>query len=218
MAERKQAEDDFNPRHRIVGAVILVALAVIFLPLLLNDHPTETPSAPATSGPTPDTRVIVAPVPPSGSAAAPDTRATTPADPSGSNIVTKVVPVPIEPVGEKPLPPPAPEQVPVENVPPAPKARTETPSRAASIAKRPATPVARGWMVQVGVFSHLENARHLEEKLRQTGFPAVLDPPAPAKGKTVRVEAGPYKDAAAAKAAAARIHAELGIKGIVRSP
>lgn len=213
MAERKQAEDDFNPRHRIVGAVILVALAVIFLPLLLNDHPTETPPAPATPGPTPDARVIVAPVPPSGSTAAPDARPTAPADTSGSNIVTRVVPVPVEPVAEKPLPP-----APVENAPPAPKGHAETPSKTASVTTRPATPVAKGWMVQVGVFSHLENARHLEEELRQKGFPAVLNPPAPAKGKTVRVEAGPYKDAAAAKAAAARIHAELGIRGIVRNP
>jgi len=217
MAERKQAEDEFNPRHRIVGAVILVALAVIFLPLLLNDHPTETPPAPATPGPTPDTRVIVAPVPPPGSAAAPDTHPTAPADTSGSSVVTRVVPVPVEPTTEKLLPPPEPVP-PLETAPPASKVHAETPPKTAGVATRPVAPVGKGWMVQVGVFSHLENARHLEEKLRQKGFPVVLDPPLPAKGKTVRVEAGPYKDAAAAKAAAARIHVELGIKGIVRSP
>jgi cell division septation protein DedD len=45
----------------------------------------------------------------------------------------------------------------------------------------------------------------------------LLDPPTPEKGKTVRVEAGPYKDQAAARAAAARIQSDLGIKGVVRS-
>lgn len=215
MAERKEAEDDFNPRHRIVGAVILVALAVIFLPMLLNDHPTETPIAPVTVIPTPDTRVIVAPVPPLGSTPRPDVRETAPVAGSGSSVVTRVVPVPVEPVAEKPsIPPP-----PVENEKPAAKATAEPQSpKTASVATRPAMPVEKGWMVQVGAFSHLENARHLQEKLKQKGFPALLDPLVPAKGKTVRVEVGPYKDAAAAKAAQARIHSELGIKGIVRSP
>ena len=216
MAERKEAEDDFNPRHRIVGAVILVALAVIFLPMLLNDHPTETPTVPVAVVPTPDTRVIVAPVPPLGSTPRPDTRETAPTAGSGSSVVTRVVPVPVEPVAEPSQVPPAP--APAESEKPVAKAKSAPqPARTASVDTRPPA-VEKGWMVQVGVFSHLENARHLQEQLKQKGFPAMLNPPAPARGKTVRVEAGPYRDAAAAKAAQARIHAELGIKGIVRHP
>jgi cell division septation protein DedD len=133
---------------------------------------------------------------------------------SGSTVVTKVVPVPVEPVVEKSVSPP-----PVESDKPASRANTGSqPPKTASVATRPATPAEKGWVVQVGAFSHLENARHLQEKLKQKGFPASLDPPAPAKGKTVRVEVGPYKDAASANAAQARIHSEFGIKGIVRSP
>ena len=65
MAERKEAEDDFNPRHRIVGAVILVALAVIFLPMLLSDRPSETGNSGVVSGgPAPETRIVTTPVPP----------------------------------------------------------------------------------------------------------------------------------------------------------
>jgi DedD protein len=215
MAERRQAEDDFNPRHRIVGAVILVALAVIVLPMLLSDHPPETPTAPVAVIPTPDARVIVAPVPPPGSTPGAETRETVPATGSGSPVVTRVVPVPVGPAVEKPASSPAP----VEAEKPAVKASAGPQSpKTASVATRPAAPVEKGWMVQVGAFSHLENARHLQEKLKQKGFPASLEPATPAKGKTVRVEVGPYKDAAAAKAAQARIHAELGIKGIVRSP
>jgi DedD protein len=215
MAERKEAEDEFNPRHRIVGAVILVALAVIFLPMVLNDHPTETPTAPVTVIPTPDSRVIVAPVPPLGSMPRPETPQAVPAAGSGSTVVTKVVPVPVEPVVERPVTPPSP----IEPDKPVAKVNTESqPPETASVATRPAMPAEKGWMVQVGAFSHLENAKHLQEKLKQKGFQASLDPPAPAKGKTVRVEVGPYKDAASAKAAQARIHSELGIKGIIRSP
>ena len=73
-------------------------------------------------------------------------------------------------------------------------------------------------MVQVGAFSLVENAKRLQTQLKQKGYSTVLDPPAPAKGKTVRVEVGPFKDAASAKTAQARIQKEFGIKGVVRQP
>jgi DedD protein len=212
MAERKQAEDDFNPRHRIVGAAVLVAVAVIVLSLVLRDHPSDTQPAPAATVPTPETQVV-APVSPPGSPPVPDHVDTAPAPGSGSNIVTKVVPVPVESGTETPVPPPS-----VSPPPPSKPVVEPPPPKTASATPKPAPVTEKGWMVQVGAFSHIENARSLQEKLKHKGIPAVLVPPVPAKGKTVRVEAGPYKDAAAAKAAAARIHAELGIKGIVRGP
>jgi cell division septation protein DedD len=105
---------------------------------------------------------------------------------------------------EAPPPPakPAPESKPA-------KAKTETKAKSAA-------PVENGWVVQAGAFTHLENARRLQAQLKQKGYSALLDPPNPAKGKTVRVEVGPYKDAAAARAAQARIEKEFGIQGVVR--
>ena len=79
-----------------------------------------------------------------------------------------------------------------------------------------ATAVEKGWLVQVGVFAQLDNARRLHERLNQKGYSALLDPPNPEKGKTVRVEVGPYHDASAAKAAQTRIQSEFGIRGVVR--
>ena len=59
------ARPNFNPKHRIVGAIILVALVVIFVPMLLNENEPppelkgtrETPPRGAT-----ETKVIVTPV------------------------------------------------------------------------------------------------------------------------------------------------------------
>lgn len=217
MAERKTTEDEFNPRHRIVGAVVLVALAVIFIPLLLNDNPPQPEAVDPTGIAKPDTKTVVVPVTP------PDTKSAgvpAPVTPdAGKSTANKTVVVPVDPSVDIPAPqsvsPPAPELA-----SPAVKPETEkTPksAKAAATAKSPAV-MTNGWTVQVGAFSQLENAKRLQEKLKKKGFSATLDPPTPAKGKTVRVEVGPYKDASAAQTAQARIENEFGIKGVVRKP
>ena len=199
VAERKEAEDNFDPRHRIVGAVILVALAVIFLPMLLSDRPPETGPGGATGTATPNTRTVVMPVTPP---------AVTSKKMEETVPVVKTVIVPVEPPSEIPaaVKAPPPPDTPYSPARPAPESKTA----------KPAASVENGWVVQAGAFAHLENARRLQQKLKQKGYSALLDPPNPAKGKTVRVEVGPYKDAAAAKAAQARIETDFGIQGVVR--
>jgi DedD protein len=219
MAERKAAEDEFNPRHRIVGAVILVALAVVFLPMLLSDRPPDTPPAGAGALPSPETRVAVAPVPlpgdkPAGSGAA---TADKPAD------AVRTVVVPVESGAAKPATTPAKPQ-PSRTVadlidPPAADSKPAEPrvAKPSVASSKPAVSEKGRWIVQVGVFAQPDNARRLQDKLRHKGYAATLDPPAPGPGKTVRVEVGPYKDQAAARAAATRIQSDFGIKGVVRS-
>ena len=216
MAERKEVEEDFNPRHRIVGAVVLVALAVIFLPMLLSDRPPE-PDAVGPSGLTaPDSKIVVMPVTPPGEkpvpAPKPNASTTTPE----KSATTKTVMIPVEPTADIPALEKTPSTSEIPNAQPKPVPEPKTPKTAA-LAKS-ATTSGGGWTVQVGAFSHLENAKRLQEKLKQKGYSAKLDPPAPAKGKTVRVEVGPFKDADAAKTAQTRIQNELGIKGVVRKP
>ena len=220
MAERKETEDDFNPRHRIVGAVVLVALAVIFLPMLLSDRPPETGDGSIVpGGPAPETRIVVTPVPPPGDKATSIPKlAVSEKAPEKTSNAAKTIVVPVEPSTEVPAAVKAPA-IPESRQPEAkpvlePKPVSEP--RKSTAAAKPAVSVEKGWLVQVGAFSQLENARRLHEKLSQKGYAAILDPPNPEKGKTVRVEVGPYKDATAAKAAQARILSEFGIKGVVR--
>jgi len=219
MAERKEAEDTFNPRHRIVGAVVLVALAVIFLPMLLSDRPPEKDSSAVPGAAAPDPKIVVMPVPPPGNktAGVPE--------PTGSEIASekpgtqsKTVVVPVEPATETPPVVKAPS-VSGDSRPeakPAPESKPVPETKTATAPAKPAASAQKGWLVQVGAFSQPDNARRLYEKLRQKGYSAILDPPNPQKGKTVRVEVGPYKDADAAKVAQARIQREFGIKGVVR--
>jgi DedD protein len=220
MAERKAAEDEFNPRHRIVGAVILVALAVIFLPMLLSDRPPETESPSLTDTPVPETRIVVAPVPLPGATPGKGEPAAKPAVPDKGapkpTIVTKSVPVESPNDSALAAMPPAKPPAPVAATRPTPEPRPAAEPKAAKAPPKAAAG-AKGWVVQVGVFSHPENARRLQDKLRQKGYAVQLDPPHPTPGKTVRVEVGPYKDAAAARAAQARIQGDVGIKGVVRT-
>jgi len=214
MAERKDAEDSFNPRHRIVGAVVLVALAVIFLPMLLNDRAPEKDTSTAA----PDARTVVLPVPPpsdkpAGNIMPPESEKTS--EKSGT---TKTITVPVEPITEIPAAVKAPA-VPASRQPeakPVPDAKSVAATKKPTVAVNPAATAGKPWVVQVGAFSQLDNARRLFERLGQKGYSAMLDPPNPEKGRTVRVEVGPYKDSAAAKAAQARIQSEFGIKGVVR--
>ena len=220
MAERKETEDDFNPRHRIVGAVVLVALAVIFLPMLLSDRPPETGDGSVVPGGTvPETRIVVTPVPPPGDKTASIPKlAVSEKAPEKTSTGAKTVVVPVEPTTEVPAAVNAPA-IPESRQPeakPASEPKPVSESKKSTAAAKPAAPVEKGWLVQVGAFSQLENARRLHERLSQKGYAALLDPPNPEKGKTVRVEVGPYKDAAAAKAAQVRIQSEFGIKGVVR--
>lgn len=215
MAERKAAEDEFNPRHRIVGAVILVALAVIFLPMLLKDQPPGERAAamremtapePASSVPMP---APGKPVPPTTDS---DTQiVTVPVEPRATRPSSTSEPAPPAPVPEIVAPAPAASKAPPVTTKPAAPAKPSPSSAAAT-----STATKGKWVVQVGAFSQPDNAKRLYDKLRQKGYTASLDPPRPAKGQTVRVEVGPYRDEASARSAATRIQKDTGIKGVVR--
>jgi DedD protein len=212
MAERTSSDDEFNPRHRIVGAVILVALAVIFLPLLLSDRPPEdTARTGSAELPIPETRVIVTPVPVPGEK--PATRNVS-VDKPAADKTTRTVDVPLEPAS------PTTASAPTVATEPAPSPAKAEPKAEPKPARTAVSKPAAGqkvWLVQVGVFSQPENAHRLQEKLKARGYTVLLDPPNAEKGKNVRVEVGPYPDQAAARAAATRIQSELGVKGVVRS-
>lgn len=229
MAERKTSDDDFNPRHRIAGAVILVALAVIFLPQLLSDRlPEDNAVQSGTGMPAPDARAANAPnlyslpgLSPSRSVSAPKPAATEMVAPRNS---TRTVTVALDalppekpamkPMADpKPAPPPQPEAALAEPRPVEPKI---VKPEGKPVRATPAEPRNKVWFVQVGAFTQASNARRLQEKLKGSGYTVIMDPPQADAGTTVRVEVGPYKDQAAARAAVARLQTEHRLQGVVR--
>ncbi|MFL6653617.1 MAG: SPOR domain-containing protein [Sulfurifustis sp.] len=193
----KDSPQDFDPKHRILGAVIIVALAVIFVPLVLRERSTvpvtENPENARTSSASgAENRVVVTEVPPPGTATKPAT--SVPVAPVAEP--TKTVTVELKPAAVEPKPAPAAEPKPVAEPKTAPAPST-------------------GWVVQVGTFANAANASRLEQKLRAEGQPVRADQIQLETGKAVRLRVGPFRDRAGALKAQERIQKELGVKGVV---
>jgi len=199
MADRDDARPEFSPKHRIVGAIVLVALVVIFVPMILSgrEPPPElkgTREAPPRAEIT-ETRVLVTPVTPDE------------ATPPESSETVKVV------------------QVPVDNKP-VPEAKPAAPVEKATVAKKPepapvkpaAVKIEDGWMVQVGTFSNTENATRLRDRLKSLGHSVHADSVTVGGKKAMRLRVGPFADRAKADKAQAQIRKETGVAGVVQSP
>lgn len=225
------ADDDksreFNPKHRIIGAVILVTLAVIIVPMILRERSTEPAPVPLVQPADPgDSQVVVAPVEPT------ETTEPTAAAPADANPRTIPPIMPVRPVesgandpgstASAPTPapnPPAPSTSSTTPPPPKPTPSTSTASSAPTQTKSTAAigTVSKGWVVQLGAFSNADNAKRLEAKLREHGYTPRLDKASVDGTRTVRVRVGPYRDRDEAGNIQARIQKDVGVKGVVLS-
>jgi DedD protein len=213
MADNEGEAPRFDPKHRIIGAIILVALAVIFIPMILDesDAPTdiqggENAARGAAPG-APETRVVVTPVASLGGAGTP-----APAAAEASK--------PAEPATNSPEPAAGPAAKP-ETAAPAtePGTAKPAPEHAAATAAGPEKPAKakKGWIVQVGVYAHVDNARRIETKLREHHYAVLSDTVSLESGKAVRLRVGPYQDKAAADKARVQIQKLIGESVLVRA-
>ena len=203
MADRDDARPVFNPKHRIVGAIVLVALVVIFVPMILDERepPPELKGVrealPRTG--ISETRVVVTPVPGSevkpmeNSEAAKDTLPSV--ESKTAPEIKSVAPT------EKPVMVKKPEPAPEKTAKPASESKIDD-----------------GWMVQVGTFSNTQNALRLRDKLKGLGHSVHADSVTVGGKKALRLRVGPFADRARADKAQAQIRKETGVAGVVQSP
>lgn len=189
-------EGDFNPKHRIVGAVIVVSLAVIVLPMILSDEPGQ-PAASRVSDiseiPQPETKVLRLPTTSLAEQAVTDTQVTTTTTTVETGSTKK------------------PE-----------KSNTTITARATQIEQtepkssaNETSTASRGWVVQVGTFSNDDNARRLRDKLKKHGFLVKLVDVKLKGEKAVRVRVGPYRQKRVAEKAQTQIRQKVGVEGVV---
>jgi cell division septation protein DedD len=192
-------------KARLIGAVVLVALAVLLIPELLSGRKAPEPVAEEGAGPR-GTRTFTIEL---GQAPAQASRnpATTPAQapsPAAAN------PLPVPPVTDPGVEPPAGQ--PVETAAgtaqsPEPE---PTPAPAAARDAKPAptqSAPSGGWAVQVGAFGSAETARKLVQDLGGAGYRAFVSP-VNRGGKTLyRVRVGPADDRAGAEQLVPRLKA-----------
>lgn len=181
---------DDKLKQRLIGALVLVVAAVVFLPMLLSGQD-ETVSV----------EVEVPERPPLQTE---EIASTAPIELPAQEPVTDIpeaelIPIPEEgaPVVTAPPATPAPEPAPAEPI--------ATPSTPAA-PSAPSAPAQGDWVVQLGSFSAASNANGFKEKLVTQGYNAYTVT-ASANGKEItRVYVGPVKD----REAANRLRDELG--------
>lgn len=214
MADKDSAPT-FNPKHRIIGAVIVVSLAVILVPIILDrrEPPAELkdPSAARDSKPG-ETRVVVTSVDELGTAPAKpvnqpvaDKPASSPA--VAARPVTDPVPAATRPDSPTEQPP-----APVAEPAPAPPARKEPAKAATKTDSQKTEKLKKGWVVQVGVYSNADNAERMTARLKALGIKVSSEPITLSGNKATRLRVGPYRDRAAAERQQVRIQKELGEK------
>ena len=190
-------------KQRLVGAVVLVSLAVIFIPVILEGPGDEW---------TPRNQNIPQPPPldfrTSMELPMPETEGATAAGPvAASPDRTQAVPVMADDADTGP----GPVLIPAAPEPAAP------PEAEAPVTRKPpaATAPADGWYAQVGSFSQPGNATGLRERLTKAGYPAHLQQTDIGKGSNYRVLVGPEKGRGNAEKLLEQLARELQLKGIV---
>ncbi|OBS08913.1 SPOR domain-containing protein [Acidihalobacter prosperus] len=216
---------DKRLQQRLIGAAVLIALAVIFLPMLLSGGGSEHVSMKMKLPPEPDyhfSNGAPKPLPPATSQAVPATVATLPAvgtghplPPSTSMPSTPVAspPAPVVTAPAPPEPAPAAPAKPKEAAPkPAPKPPAPPPS---SVTAPSGKPVVSAWVVQVASFVDEHSAVALRDRLRKAGFSAYIDR-FPHAGKTYyRVRVGPRLSHDKAEEMLKRIDRTVKLKGML---
>jgi DedD protein len=220
----------FALRHRIVGALVLLVCAVVFLPLILrgpdSDQRTDTTeSAPNPAGPLPEGFVSkVLPVP---------REFNDPAAPTLDNIdlIVKTdmkTSAPAAPATQAPKPAETPAAI--AKVDTTKTGTTKVDLAKADVTKsadtapqkpktstpvQPASTVTRGWVVQVGTYGKPENVKRMVEQLKGKGYSARTTPVKTDQGELTRVWVGPYEQRVQAGRAQSEIKRVVGAKGLI---
>jgi len=211
---------DQKTKQRLTGAIVLVALAVIFVPIILEGPDDEwTPrSHSIPEQPQMDYRASMELGIPEQPPAAVDTA------PPGA--ITEALGLP-ETAAEAPAPATMPEASPPEQI-----VKAEPPKKPEAVASKPAEPAKkapapaakpkkqaettfRGWYVQVGSFGQEMNASGLRDRLKAAGYDARLQKAEIGKGYAYRVLVGPTSSRAAAEKNAASLKEKQQLAGMV---
>ncbi len=184
-------------KQRLTGAVVLIALAVIFIPMFL-------------SGPVERTRV--------------DIELDIPAEPAAPTVPELPAPgqleqpIPGSELADQPIPD-APEQVPEQA--PDPAAVDTTGQSTNALPDKPAdssSAEADALYIQVGAFGSTENAERLAQRLRDDDFAARVVSDAKQSAVSHRVQVGPLATRAQAEQTAQALADQHGLPGFIVEP
>ena len=170
-------------QERVIGAIVLVVVAVLIVPVFLD-------------GPSTDTEIISEVVTLPGQNDQERTTQTVTLNLDRTEPVPSSAPVS--------LPEKEPEPV-ISSPPPAQKAAVAAPVVVVEEAPLAAESTTGMWAVQLGSFSNQENAERLAADLRKQGYLAFLSKLQTSSGALHRVRIGPQKDRESAESVASQL-------------
>ena len=217
----------FELKHRIVGALILIIVGVVVVPMILSGpKPAADPIESDAAGSNPDTKVFVSKITPI-SGATPTLKREIERSPTVA--VTEAA------SGAKPKPMSAPSPTGSAarrtTVAKATKRqsqaaeektggqrtsqKTNTTASSKPAAKTQNKGIDRGWIVRIGTYSRPENAARIVKSLTALGFETSSERMDTSRGVLTRVWVGPYAQRVEAGRARSRIQQKTGEKGLI---
>lgn len=187
--------EDGGLKQRLVGAVVLVILAVIVIPMLLSGEghspltKSNIPPPPASEF---SSKIIpLEDIPPTGSL-----------NPVPAELAPVVKPVPLAPA------PPAAQKAPAQVL-----------SMPGSRVDKAPSATATGWVVRLGSFANEQNAHALRDQLRSKGYQPLVEKITANGATLLRVSVGPEPDRKRAEAVRDKLLQEINLKGgVVQYP
>ena len=228
-AALKNNFQEYDPRHRLTGAVVLILLAIILLPMLLSKKPElSAPEAdPVVMEITKEGKKVfvsrISSVKPASSTANSTKGEETPADTKQASKDGKI----FDPASSalfRPMSPTVDGKSSTAGKPSTAKSAKKTTEKKPIVKKttsqkdtvKKSTAGTSGWILQVGVFSQSENAAKKVSELKKKGFNATSGKLKTSKGTTVtKVWIGPFKDRKSAEKMQDRLQHKTRQRGIV---
>lgn len=201
-------------KQRIVGAIVLVALGVIFIPIILNQDGEDSPISGSNIPEKPDVLKELATQQPPVAPAGPDI------DTSKPRLVDEHTP-PVEQTDTAATDKKAetPKKTESAKKPSEIKSEQTTDKAKTPVAQtKPTNPTSttagktRAWVVQVASFSERNKALKLRDRLRKAKYSAFVESASSAKGTRYRVRVGPVVQRSKADALKTKISKEFKIK------
>ena len=208
-------------RRRLIGAIALVTIVAVFLPMFLDHEPKQPRQDINIQIPSPDSGTFTSKiVPMSPGTPAPKTAAKPPPEtPAKTPPTAKPELAQTAPAAGKPIDPAAPVHDP-EAAPPKAPAAAAKPVPAPPVKSQPVPQGAPappadgkgGFVVQVAALSDASKAKQMQEQIAAAGIKSYTEIVPTTKGSVTRVRAGPYASREEAEKARTKLK-DLGLNG-----
>lgn len=210
-------------KQRIIGALVLVSLAVIFVPMLFDEPHSERTSTTINIPEEPPFPEVEAPAEEMAPAPPPPSETMAGSEAPGYRILEEAPPE--QPAstasGETTAAEPERDVVQSRSDAPdqSPEVAAEQPPAASTMPEEPEyqDTLEGAWVVQLGSFGNADNARRLRDQVREKGYGSHLQQVTQGDATLTRVFSGPFATKAQAEAAKQALDNAFGLNSLVTS-